>query len=597
MKGTVVSSWIESCRRLFGDQAVNEAMEAHNVPVNRIFSPLEDVPDSVATGIVDTVGKKVGKDHKEIWEIMGQENIKTFNKNYPGFFRHESAYQFLKSMNDVHAIVMKHFKGATPPVLDMTPLSSHKARFTYRSPRGMGDYLNGLLHGVADRFHENIGIEVVNAQKDHIDFDLTFEKEIQTIKSHPFNRITSLGFIHSVSIKMGLLNGVLLGLVTFPILHNVFLSLIIAVVTFLLVSITEKLFRMPEKTIINEISRLGEGDYVESVHLKTSDLYEDLMHALNKIKRNTQKDFINFNSMVDEMSTFNSSVTTIASTMSSASSDITDILNMLSTAATTQAEDTEKSVSVITDSIASLNGIATESEDNKDKIEAAVNDIDNSFSSVTHTASEIGLILKKFGDIKDSAYDLREKAEGITQIVTIVSSIANHINLLALNASIEAARAGEAGKGFSVVAEEIRKLSTDTNQAVSDINNNLTSFVANIGGVVEGINSQYDVLERENGNLKQSVETSALSNENLNAVSLLLVHTSESLKTEATHISSLFDSLQSLAAIAEENSASTQEANSNVAIYVDHIQELTTQMSVFEGMIHNFQNDLKKYKI
>ena len=72
MKGTVVSSWIESCRRLFGDQAVNEAMEAHNVPVNRIFSPLEDVPDSVATGIVDTVGKKVGKDHKEIWEIMGQ---------------------------------------------------------------------------------------------------------------------------------------------------------------------------------------------------------------------------------------------------------------------------------------------------------------------------------------------------------------------------------------------------------------------------------------------------------------------------------------------------------------------------------------------
>lgn len=141
---------------------------------------------------------------------------------------------------------------------------------------------------------------------------------------------------------MGLLNGVLLGLVTFPILHNVFLSLIIAVVTFLLVSITEKLFRMPEKTIINEISRLGEGDYVESVHLKTSDLYEDLMHALNKIKRNTQKDFRSISiPWWMKCPHFNSSVTTIASTMSSASSDITDILNMLSTAATTQAEDTE----------------------------------------------------------------------------------------------------------------------------------------------------------------------------------------------------------------------------------------------------------------
>ena len=107
MKGTVVSSWVQSCRKLFGDEVVNNALKAHELPIDRVFTPLEDVADETAKGIVDYIGKVLGKDHKEMWGVMGQQNIKTFSKNYPGFFRHDSAYQFLKSMNDVHVIVMR----------------------------------------------------------------------------------------------------------------------------------------------------------------------------------------------------------------------------------------------------------------------------------------------------------------------------------------------------------------------------------------------------------------------------------------------------------------------------------------------------------
>lgn len=76
-----------------------------------------------------------------------------------------------------------------------------------------------------------------------------------------------------------------------------------------------------------------------------------------------------------------------------------------------------------------------------------------------------------------------------------------------------------------------------------------------------------------------------------------MIETSLDLKKEADHISSLFESIQNLAAIAEENSASTEEASSNVAIYVDQINELTRQISVFDSMIKAFQENLKKYKI
>ena len=88
-----------------------------------------------------------------------------------------------------------------------------------------------------------------------------------------------------------------------------------------------------------------------------------------------------------------------------------------------------------------------------------------------------------------TALSLDEATRKIGQIVDVIQTIAEQINLLALNATIESARAGEAGKGFAVVAGEVKALATQTSKATGEIAANIASIQTVSQQVIDSLRS------------------------------------------------------------------------------------------------------------
>ncbi|MBU3146032.1 heme NO-binding domain-containing protein [Clostridium sp. CF012] len=599
MKGTVVATWMKTCRKLYGEGVVDSAMESVGWNSNKIFSPVENVDDGQVKNVIGNISKKQNIPIDKLWGIIGKDNLIAFHRDFPAFFDTENVYSFLKSLFDIHVVMTKKFAGAKPPLVGITPISSRQAIFTYNSKRGMFDYFLGLLDGTCEYFNEKIEIEQLEKTSDSLSLKLTFEKDIYYKKTYKINKILSLGFIKNVPGKVGTFTFIISLLLAMPIvgIDNMVKVLALAVISGATSSLASFIMGRPAKLISQTIDQINSNNYVEDGDIVTGDEYEELYRKLKEYKKGFRTDFVEFKGVTDEMDTFAENINKISTSMNSTSEDISGVVDQMANSSVSQAENTENAVLILNDNIRSLKDIVKNENDNKDELEKAIVKINNSYESVDSTSKNILGTLEKFQEVKDNGIRLETKAHDITNIVSIVSQIAEQTNLLALNASIEAARAGEQGRGFAVVADEVRKLAEQSKSAVEEINSNLIEFVKDINILVDKIGDQYDILQNETKGLEEVRDISYEATMSVRTVSTAMINTINDLDKEAKSIANIYETIESLAAIAEENSASSEEVSASVGSYTNEIKKLTFSIYEFKKITSSFKDELKKYKI
>ncbi|NOH53387.1 HAMP domain-containing protein [Vibrio coralliilyticus] len=256
----------------------------------------------------------------------------------------------------------------------------------------------------------------------------------------------------------------------------------------------------------------------------------------------------NFNAFVASLQTIIRSVSNVGQQVVSETSDMTGRAAKVDELASGQRQETEQVATAMTEMTTTASEIsnnasqaahsAKEADDNAKEAQGIVNSAAQSVEALAEEVSQAnGVISRLEGDVQN-----------ISSSLEVIQDIAEQTNLLALNAAIEAARAGEQGRGFAVVADEVRKLASRTQDSTGEIHQMIEQLKAASDDAVRAMESSQ----------KRGASTVAEAN----AAAQALIQIQESIGT-------IMDMNSLIATATEEQSLVGQEISQRIVVISD----------------------------
>jgi len=351
-------------------------------------------------------------------------------------------------------------------------------------------------------------------------------------------------------------------------------SSIIVVVIIALIALVVWLMAIPLMGRINKLQiamtdmATGEGDLTKRIEVVKKDEIGNLVGEFNSFVSKIQqlvKETVDISTQVNQSTKV---ATNIGKKTNGIIEDQKQEIDMVATAATELAQTSND----ISSNVKFSNDLASQAEE-----------------KVSHGVSVVGKATKGIHTLSDNVISaanvvnqLKDGTQSIGEVLSVIRSIAEQTNLLALNAAIEAARAGEQGRGFAVVADEVRTLASRTQESTSNIESIIDELQSTATKAVAVMNSSQSEAQ-------QSVELTDQVHTVLNDISAVI--------TEFQHQTlEISQAVTQQASVAEEVSRNvenvrlltdgTVEAAANMADSLDGLQTnsdtLTTAVSQFK---------------
>lgn len=211
--------------------------------------------------------------------------------------------------------------------------------------------------------------------------------------------------------------------------------------------------------------------------------------------------------------------------------------------------------------------------------------------SLVQTAGTMADLSNEVEHILDA---FKAEFETVKQETGTIDSISSQTNLLALNASIEAARAGEAGKGFSVVAKQIRKLSTETKDSSGQISEALSRLDEISGKMTSSIEETLKLIQvtlekvtQTGENVNKITQDSSLLGEHIQTIDSAMKEVESSnrqLVENMEQVSSIVETMTTCISDSDETSkrmlSKYEESASNINNIENVIQELMCELGI-----------------
>lgn len=264
-----------------------------------------------------------------------------------------------------------------------------------------------------------------------------------------------------------------------------------------------------------------------------------------------------------------------------------EAMQQVSTGSTDTAEAVQNQLiqtEAIQDKVNTVNDAATHITVN---MQQTLTVLENGNHDVEILVQKVEASVQNGAEVAEKLKTLDKYISEMNSIVELISGITSQTGLLALNASIEAARAGEAGRGFSVVATEISKMASQTNDATVHI----TELITNVSSA---INEVVDVIYQMISGINEEKQSTANTAESFNIIQTNTVSIRDNIDSLAKNIIELknanhviVDSIQTISAISEEVSAHANETMNSEEENSEILNGIERKMQALINLINN----------
>ncbi|WP_371371937.1 methyl-accepting chemotaxis protein [Sporomusa aerivorans] len=226
----------------------------------------------------------------------------------------------------------------------------------------------------------------------------------------------------------------------------------------------------PLKDLVGYAQNIADGNLkVEEIKADSKDEVGQLASAFNHMTASLRTLVQRIGYTTQQVAASSEELTASAEQSAQAAQQVAASINNVSNGASEQLEAADTTSTIVEQMSAGIQQVAANTNQVAEQSAQAAERAKEGGQTVEKAVIQMGHIENTVNTSADVVAKLGERSKEIGQIVDTISGIAGQTNLLALNAAIEAARAGEQGRGFAVVAEEVRKLAEQSQEAAKKI--------------------------------------------------------------------------------------------------------------------------------